>query len=559
MNDTSASPLKRAKTTSTEETSLFSRGLLSSSTEARLTKTYASSGPFPHVVFDPLCDVKTLREVREEIKTNVKCNYKETDLFKLYQTTDLANVDATLPELAAKLPRLLALRDALYSSQFREYVQRVTGCCELTTRVDMAASAYAEGCHLLCHDDVIGTRAVSFVLYLTEEDWTEKDGGALELYDVVSVESDGKADVSSKRDETTGTPGLRPTKSILPLFNTMVVFGVSPGRSYHAVQEVFTDRSPRISIQGWYHGKEPPKGVDKASLAQLKSAERSTTLTTLDLVPGPLRVRPTDDVSPWALSTDDIKRLRPWINDVYLQRESVKRIRAEFEDNAVVSLGEFFKSTVTSSIVKSCEAADASSKTTADEEGGWTTVGPVNVQRYQRLNEGSVSPASSSPLTAAGRSLASMRSMFSRDEAFGRLIQELTGETFRGVRSEVRRFRPGSDYTVAHHGLLESENRLDAVWTIMPSRDSVAWGSGEIGGFECYIAAEDEALEAAEVYAAEGAEENELLNVVPDHNTLSLVLRDVGTMRFVKYVSRRAPCSRWDVSTVYTLEASDSP
>ena len=37
----------------------------------------------------------------------------------------------------------------------------------LCDRVDMAAQAYQQGHHLLCHDDVIGTRVVTFVLFLT--------------------------------------------------------------------------------------------------------------------------------------------------------------------------------------------------------------------------------------------------------------------------------------------------------------------------------------------------------------------------------------------------------
>ena len=36
--------------------------------------------------------------------------YKETDLFKLYQTTDLANIGTTDSELAARLPELMTLR-----------------------------------------------------------------------------------------------------------------------------------------------------------------------------------------------------------------------------------------------------------------------------------------------------------------------------------------------------------------------------------------------------------------------------------------------------------------
>ena len=78
----------------------------------------------------------------------------------------LANVDATMPELAAKLPALMALRADLYSEGFRAQVSKICGCGELTNRVDMAASVYIAGCHLLCHDDVIGTRAVSFIVYV---------------------------------------------------------------------------------------------------------------------------------------------------------------------------------------------------------------------------------------------------------------------------------------------------------------------------------------------------------------------------------------------------------
>ena len=45
------------------------------------------------------------------------------------------------------------------------------------------------GCHLLCHDDVIGTRRVSYIIYLTDPDdeWRDEDGGALELYPIDQV------------------------------------------------------------------------------------------------------------------------------------------------------------------------------------------------------------------------------------------------------------------------------------------------------------------------------------------------------------------------------------
>ncbi len=38
---------------------------------------------------------------------------------------------------------------------------------------------HVQGGHLLCHDDVIGTRRVSYIVYLTDPDekWTDADGG----------------------------------------------------------------------------------------------------------------------------------------------------------------------------------------------------------------------------------------------------------------------------------------------------------------------------------------------------------------------------------------------
>lgn len=36
--------------------------------------------------------------------------------------------------------------------------------------------------YLLCHDDQLENRKIAFILYLTENEWSEKDGGQLELF-----------------------------------------------------------------------------------------------------------------------------------------------------------------------------------------------------------------------------------------------------------------------------------------------------------------------------------------------------------------------------------------
>lgn len=167
------------------------------------------------------------------------------------------------------LPGLLALRDALYSQQFREFLQKVTGCGALSgTKQDMSVNSYKSGCHLLNHDDVIGSRCVSYILYMplpAGNKWEEVWGGALELYPVVE----------------NGEPETIPSKKIPPAWNQFIFFEVQPGRSFHSVEEVIVgggnDPRERLSISGWFHkaqegevGYTPePSDREKSSLEQL--------------------------------------------------------------------------------------------------------------------------------------------------------------------------------------------------------------------------------------------------------------------------------------------------
>ena len=56
--------------------------------------------------------------------------------------------------------------------------------CFLVCSTSVYSSRYARGGHLLCHDDVIGSRCVSYILYLSRpgKKWRPEMGGALELY-----------------------------------------------------------------------------------------------------------------------------------------------------------------------------------------------------------------------------------------------------------------------------------------------------------------------------------------------------------------------------------------
>ena len=45
--------------------------------------------------------------------------------------------------------------------------------------------------------------------------------------------------------------------------------------------------------------------------------------------------------------------------------------------------------------------------------------------------------------------------------------------------------------------------------------------------------------------------------MTPSYNTLNVVLRDEGVMRFVKYLGASAGGSRWDIAAEYTVGAAE--
>lgn len=206
--------------------------------EKHFRTDYASATPYPHGHITDMFVDGFLEQVLHEVKQNSKVKFKESDLFRVYQSVDLGNLSTTPTaegENAKNMPSLMSLKKAIYSPSHRAFMERLVGLPPntLTEQVDCAANCHAPGCHLLCHDDVIGSRRVSFIIYLTDKEWTRQDGGCLELYP------------SSVNHE----PEVNPSKTIIPTFNSMAYFQVQPGVSFHAVQEVFGER-PRLSLQG---------------------------------------------------------------------------------------------------------------------------------------------------------------------------------------------------------------------------------------------------------------------------------------------------------------------
>jgi len=565
---------------------------------------YKKSLPFPHSQILNVFRPDFLVACKEEIKSQTKVNFKESDLFRVYQSIDFANLD---PERAkamkldtTKLTNVMELRDLLYSQEWRSFVEQCAGLepGTLIDKIDSACNCHAPGCHLLCHDDVIGTRKISYIIYLTEEDWDgPKEGGALELYGPQNDDGDKSSEESS---ESTPIPVSR----AWPIFNSMAFFEVLPGRSFHAVQEVTGDR-PRLSLQGWYHAKDPPpqEEMEKATLQQLKSMNHDE-----DDKGGESQQQQeeTDSKAEDAFTEADRNYLKDYIQNEYLTEESMNEIQKKFETNSTIQFRNFLLQKWVPTIEsnyndndddkKPAAVSPESTPTSKDETKSidihykkgmgaeWEIRGPAHKQRY--LTYAAPSSTSTSSTEAednkskenenafvTGKLLHTVQKLVFESQPFLRYLKRVTSlDKPTGIinngQDAIRRFRPGLDYTVAHYGLLMQRSVLDATMCFVRDTteyDQAMWESGDIGGFECYIEADDDdeenetqgkaAASAADEYNEE--DDTELLSVSASNNTLSLVYRDPGTMRFVKYVSSNAPSSRYDICMEYDLPPDD--
>lgn len=275
------------------------------------------------------------------------------------------------------------------------------------------------------------------------------------------------------------------------------------------------------------------------------------------------------------LTDGDRQYLSSFINNVYLKKESMDDIRQRFVKESSAKLRHFLNDrwmSLVSSAALHQDHGDGVGKGSPalqydiGTSKEWKAVGPSHKQRFLEF----VGVECDSHGQSAGGLMKHIRHRLFTSEPFKRFLAAITnlGKPV-GYRSRVRRFRPGYDYTVAHYGVLTTKAVLDATLCfaagegkpcrndedtggLIGSGDDAKWESGDFGGFECYIAADDENEdEPDDEYNAD--DDTELLSVSASNNTLSLVYRDPGTMRFVKYVGHGAPSSRWDLSIEYEM------
>ena len=604
---------------------------------------------YRHSVIPNLISPTLLRSVRSEIQ-NLSFTPKETDIYKIHQSGDLANLDGLDSSSLKLLPSLFTLRDALYSSEFREYLSTVTGAGPLSgKKTDMAINVYTPGCHLLCHDDVIGSRRVSYILYLTDPDepWKEEWGGALRLYPTQTyTEDDG---------EVTKVPSPDCSVVIPPAFNQLSFFAVQPGESFHDVQEVFADEEKedtkkedtekednkkkdkekvgervRTAISGWYHiPQESEDGyvegleqrlAEKSSLVQLQGKGGKYELPKAAVEPykksGVLGLPTPSSQGDPALSEEDLDLLLKYIAPSYLTPDTLESVSSFFAEECSLCLDTFLSQKFSDSVRHYIESQESqtlpSESTEIERTTAWTVARPPHKHHFL-FEQASSSERGESPLRELLEDLIP-------SEAFQKWLSLATGQTILSHDLLVRRFRRGSDYTLAT-GYEEDVPRIELCLSLTPTSGwgdnptesekdtnghATTKGKGEddkvtdaadepgVGGYLVYMGGEDEddpdhdeagsdhgvevpldmstgarSTRAARpkkskqdpaIYLGGGEDEDDgvLFSMPAGWNRLGIVLRDKGTMRFVKYVSQMAKGDRWDLTGEFAILDEES-
>lgn len=565
-----------------------------------------------------------LRKVRSEIQENVHFTPKETDIYKIHQSGDLANLDGLEDEALSKLPSLLKLRDALYSPAFRKYIATITNSGELSGRkTDMAINVYTPGCHLLCHDDVIGSRRVSYILYLTDPDtpWQEDWGGALRLYPTSTSKSE-KGDI-------TKTPSPDFSKSIPPVWNQLSFFAVQPGESFHDVEEIYHAGNKeqqekeggriRMAISGWYH--IPQIGEDGYVEGE---EERSAAKSSLDQLQGKAgrfdfpqeRLTPVESIGQkgqlFGLEESHIDFLLKYMAPTYLVPDTIDQIAEHFTDQSSVTLDGLLSKKFAERIrdyIEKQEASELPATCVEIEKGPWKVAKPPHKHRFLYLQRPPHTKGLSDQPPEEESPIQELLDVFLPSPEFQWWLELATCTIIENYSVLARRFRRGKDYTLAtsHDG----DPRLEICLGLTPT---TGWGGDDeeeaeddaddaegdsaaatttngttkknseakskakekakapvteeeveeeddVGGHEVYMAGDDDDEQAdAAIYKStnpDSEDDNVLFTTPPAWNKLSIVLRDSGVLKFVKYLSKRAPGDRWDVTGIFGVAEED--
>ncbi|GEQ67078.1 hypothetical protein JCM33374_g741 [Metschnikowia sp. JCM 33374] len=594
--DASSVQLKQLKTAYTHDEiqSFLNAKIFEGAFQKSLETNISNSSPYKWGTVTELIDDTLLRNVRKEVLNEIAFTKKETDIYKVYQSGDLANLSGLDWNDLSRLPSLYKLRAAIYSEEFRDFISNVTGCGKLSgVKTDMSINTYTKGCHLLTHDDVIGSRRVSFILYMPDPDYTWKShyGGALRLFPAI-VPNVPKTDYETK---------------LIPQFNQIAFFTVQPGLSFHDVEEVRVDKQ-RLSIQGWFH--IPQEGEQGFVPGEQEETEAKSTLRQLQTkelqefdFPKPVRTDfPKEEVKVYEsldsatfLPERDLQYLSKYLNPTYLSEASLKVLKETFLEESVVDINGFLNDEYAEVLRNNLRATELDKKApqTADEiQFPWKCAVPPHKQRYMYIDGKSEFPLQedaigmvnhSGPQELPNFELSKRLASDTSEKMIMEVVQLMKSMAFRKWLVYVteiiptsdqilaRRFRPGHDFILAtttdkdlaRDG--ELNILLEATLGLTPTATNLNnWESGEFGGYELCMAmnggetdGEFEDDDPAIYKASDSSDDSVLYTSQCKWNSLSLMLRDPSVLKFVKYVSINAKGSRWDITGQWNVKGTE--
>lgn len=490
----------------------------------------------------------------------------------------------------------------MYSKKFRNYVAHITGCGPLSgQKTDMAINVYTPGCFLLCHDDVIGSRRVSYILYLTDPDipWKPEWGGALRLFPV--QERQGKDGKVAK------TPEADVSKIIPPAWNQLSFFAVQPGESFHDVEEVYHAETKkqlkkeggriRMAISGWFH--IPQVGEEGYIKGEEEKNAKNSSLMQLQGNPdqydepkwSPVKVEDPQASSPEDFDESDLEFLLQYMAPTYLTPDTLEQVQEHFDEDSSITLPDLLNKKFGQRLrdyVTEQDSKDLPESSAEIEKGAWKVAKPPHKQRYLFMQQQSQKNGKKGRKDDKDDSpIRELLDVFLPSPQFRRWLQMATSSVIESHDLIARRFRKGKDYTLAtgHEGKPRLELNLGITPTSgwgdeadeeeeeeeePPKTKGKGKGKGkgkakeepaeepeEVGGHEVYMAGDDDTAEDAAIYKSSGDEDNILFFQAASWNKLTIVLRDSGTLKFVKYVSRKAPGDRWDICATFDIEEQD--
>ncbi|XBW35803.1 hypothetical protein QEN19_001376 [Hanseniaspora menglaensis] len=574
----------------------INKNILDEAFIAAKQKEVIESTPYEWGFLKDLFNPDLLNSIRKEIESNIRFTEKETDIYRVNQSGDLANLNLLSDDqIIEKLPNLYILQNIIYSKFWRDYISKILKCGPLSAqKTDLSVNTYDKGSHLLIHDDVISSRKVSFILYLPEQslEWKTSFGGNLKLYDSFAK----------------NIPMSDAMKRFVPQFNSMAYFEVQPGYSFHEVEEVKVDKH-RISIQGWYH--IPQKGEEgfvegeeeewlkqnNSTLKQLKMGGDSSNLQNFEFPNYNDQIPIKDLDADLEFSKVELKELSEYINPKYLP-SNFENLKAQYESNGEKLVVKNFLLDSVAKVLKkdirNYEINVDAPKSYSEIQHPWKCAWPTNKWRFLYIdgkdnfkiekgkdikeliklekslipnwkkseddyeksldNSGDCEEEDDAYITdddfeTDSNILSVLKlSTFLNSHVFKKYLSKLTNLNIKTEKTIVRRFRPGYDYTLATTGT----NSLDFNLGLTPTSN---WHF-KMGGYQIYMRndeAGDEDDDAVYKRSHSNGGENEeeedgvLLNEVPEFNKLVIIKRSKMDLEFVKYLSSSCNGGRWDV------------